>query len=160
MHGTHRRCDGGARAYAVDLLARGFPAQMVTQMTGVQAAPLRPLAALVRSSAPVVRLGLTRSVPDAPADPVPPPPVDHFAPQSAAQQVLRDVAKAHGLTLEGLRGRRKDNRHVVPRQEAMYRLHRLLGLPSTTTARLLGRRDHTTVLWGVRRHLERVGGEA
>jgi chromosomal replication initiator protein len=69
--------------------------------------------------------------------------------------IAAEVAKAHGLTVDDLKGA-SHRRHVAwPRQEAYARCYALrkhygdrYSLPRI--GKFFGNRDHTTVLWGVR----------
>ena len=152
MHGTFRKPDGGDRALVVNLLTSGLPAQFVTQVTGVHASSLMALADLSPRR---------RTAYEAP----PPAPTQHQPlrfgapmerPRTRADQVLDEVAAKHGLTVADLKAKRATRDYSWPRQEAMYRLHKELGISSTVTGRILGGRDHTTVMHGARRHAERM----
>jgi len=79
---------------------------------------------------------------------------------TAAQSIMRDACRKHGLTMEELRGttRRRDIVHA--RQECFYRMRtevtalgRPLSLPRI--ARLFGR-DHSTIVHGIERHAQRM----
>ena len=79
---------------------------------------------------------------------------------TAAQSIMRDACRKHGITMEELRGttRRRDIVHA--RQECFYRMRtevtalgRPLSLPRI--ARLFGR-DHSTIVHGIERHAQRM----
>lgn len=68
------------------------------------------------------------------------------------KSVAEFVADFYGLTMEDLCGEIRTRDIARPRQVAMFLMRELcphLSLPAI--GRLLGGRDHTTVLWGVRR---------
>lgn len=155
MYGTSRRVETDDRMLAVNLLRKGLPAQFVTRVTGVQTSSLMALARL----SPRRRTGYEpsvvaqRRVPHEPLRFVPP-----VVPgRSPADEVLAQVADKHGLTVSDLRSKRVTRAYAWPRQEAMYRLHKELGLSSTVTGRILGGRDHTTVMYGAAKHASRMG---
>lgn len=68
------------------------------------------------------------------------------------KSVAEFVADFYGLTMEDLRSDTRKRDVARPRQVAMFLMRELcphLSLPAI--GRLLGGRDHTTILWGVRR---------
>lgn len=78
------------------------------------------------------------------------------------REILQMVAEANHVTVDDLTGQRRAREFSWPRQEAMWLLrqqrrpngaHRF-SLPQI--GRMLGGRDHTTVLHGVRRHEQRL----
>lgn len=79
-------------------------------------------------------------------------------------QLVRLVAEAHDLTADALRGPDRGRTAAWPRQEAMYVLS-LQTRPAdgawrwsyTQIGAALGGRDHSTVIFGIRRHCERHG---
>ena len=73
-----------------------------------------------------------------------------------AQMIMHQVANDYGLLVKDLRGPRRDRRVAWPRQHAMYRMYVERNLSLPTIGRLLGGRDHTTVLHGVRQHKKRL----
>lgn len=64
--------------------------------------------------------------------------------------VIEAVADSHGVTVADLVGPRRDQQIARARHHAMHQLHSELGLSSPVIGRLLGNRDHTTVLYGLR----------
>lgn len=69
-----------------------------------------------------------------------------------ARDVALYVAKMHGLNMDGLCGQRRSRDHTRPRQIAMYAIRKLcphMSYPSI--GRILGWRDHTTIMHGVRK---------
>ena len=64
------------------------------------------------------------------------------------QRILSEVADYYGLAVEDLMTRNRRRAVSVPRQVAMYLLIHEIGLPPTQVGRLLGGRDHSTVIHG------------
>lgn len=77
-----------------------------------------------------------------------------------ADAIIARVAAKHKLTVREIRT--KTRRVVVshPRQEAMYELRTKLGLSYLMIARLLGLKDHTTVIHGIKAHEARLAATA
>lgn len=72
-----------------------------------------------------------------------------------ARDVAEFVAKRHGLTFDDLYSQRRTRHYARARQIAMYAIRRLcphMSYPGI--GRLLGWRDHTTVIHGVRKIAE------
>jgi chromosomal replication initiation ATPase DnaA len=70
----------------------------------------------------------------------------------SAHEVAGFVAARHGLTMRDMRNHSRSPEYARPRQIAMYAIRQLcphLSLP--VIARVLERKDHTTILHGVRR---------
>lgn len=65
------------------------------------------------------------------------------------REVCMDVCRAHDVTLVELRGRSSKRVISWPRQDAMRLLWKA-GYSMPEIARYLGRRDHTTILHGIR----------
>lgn len=62
------------------------------------------------------------------------------------------VAKRHGLRFDDFLAENRKKAVARPRQIAMYCIHHLCPhLSYPTIARVLGRKDHTTIMHGVRR---------
>ncbi len=73
--------------------------------------------------------------------------VNHVAPQ----QAINAVASYFNLTLSQLKGARRDKYLSRPRQILYYVMRVELGIPLMNIGDLLGGRDHSTVLHGVRK---------
>lgn len=76
----------------------------------------------------------------------------HFKPVNPDRVmiILKEVARQYGLTINDLRG---DNRcrHIAhPRQIAYVRLRDETNLSYPSIARIMGDRDHTTIIYGER----------
>ena len=64
------------------------------------------------------------------------------------QRILTEVASYFGVEVGDLLARSRKRTVSVPRQVAMYLLIHEIGLPPTQVGRLLGGRDHSTVIHG------------
>jgi len=73
------------------------------------------------------------------------------------QKIMYEVAIKHGVRVSDLRGPSRTKRFVIARQEAMWEIRNrrpTFSLPQI--GRLFGKRDHTTVLHGIRVHQKRL----
>lgn len=79
---------------------------------------------------------------------------------SLAREIATAVAAEHGLTFDELTTPSRARELVSIRWRAMAAIHATgrYSLPSIAAA--LGLKDHTTVINGLRRHAERVRGQA
>ncbi len=82
----------------------------------------------------------------------PPSPLDAIK----AAPILDRAARMHGCTVAEICGTRGSKRTILARSEAAHECLKA-GLSSTATGRVLGGRDHTTVLHLAARHKERLG---
>lgn len=64
-----------------------------------------------------------------------------------AEEVVRKVAEAFGLTVERMRGRERSREVALPRQIAMYLLREEANVSLPQIGDVLGGRDHTTVMY-------------
>jgi chromosomal replication initiator protein len=69
--------------------------------------------------------------------------------QRTDQELLEEIAKILGFSVEALRGKSRQRPLVAARQEAMYVFRELTDLSYPAIARLFGGRDHTTVIHAV-----------
>lgn len=67
-----------------------------------------------------------------------------------------EIAGKHGITVEQLLSRSRLKRITRPRQELMWRMYSSRRLSSVRIGQILGGLDHTTVLYGVRKHQARI----
>ena len=74
-------------------------------------------------------------------------------------EIILDVAAKHRLDPADITGRNRAFAISHPRQEAMARM-RDAGFSTTQIGRVLGRRDHTTIVHGARAHHARQQKEA
>lgn len=78
--------------------------------------------------------------------------------RKTASQVLAEVAARHKLTVADLTGPSRQVRYAHPRQEAYFEIYvQCQHMSFPAIGRLMGGRDHTSVLSGVRKHCERIG---
>ena len=74
--------------------------------------------------------------------------------------ILRAVALSRNLPVTGLNGRGRDREVSSARQLAMHLLHTMLGLSPEEIGAIMGNRDRTTVLYGLRRAEEAINAKA
>jgi chromosomal replication initiation ATPase DnaA len=74
---------------------------------------------------------------------------------SALVEIAAIVAEKHGLTIDDLRGPARERKVAWPRQEA-FALTYSTGRFSTTRIGQFYRRDHTTVIDGIRHYQGRL----
>ena len=65
-------------------------------------------------------------------------------------EVIEAVCIESGISLACIRGDQRHRAVAWPRQLAMWFLHKKLGASAPVAGRMLGRKDHTTVLHGVK----------
>ncbi len=76
-----------------------------------------------------------------------------------ARTIIKGVAQKHDLKVQEIIGPRRDKRYVEARQEAMYLVREHTALSWTQIAAIFGDRDHTTCMYGARRHKARMQDE-
>lgn len=76
--------------------------------------------------------------------------------KSASERMLHYVAQKHGISYSEIVGASRKSKIVFARQEAYWWLNKQFGFSTLKTAQLIGGRDHTCVVQGVPKHLERV----
>lgn len=78
--------------------------------------------------------------------------------RKSVADVLRETAEKHGIHMRDMVGPSRLRQFAWPRQEAMFEAYVQCPHASyPTIGRLIGGRDHTTVLHGVRAYCERTG---
>lgn len=70
--------------------------------------------------------------------------------------ILKTVCTYFDVTMGDVKGKRRTQVLVVPRQIAMYLMHSLTETPFTSIGDFFGGRDHTTVIHGVRKIEEEI----
>ena len=93
--------------------------------------------------------------PPPPAAPEPAPVIFMTVPAfpfTPAQLILQEVADKHGITVKDMKGRCRKNKFSRARQEAAYIIKERLGMSLPKIGRILGNKDHTTILHGIRKH--------
>lgn len=71
------------------------------------------------------------------------------------REIVRETANLHGFLVDDLRGRSQARKIVDARQEAFYRLKCETDLSFAQMGALLGWRDHSTAISGIRAHCKR-----
>lgn len=66
--------------------------------------------------------------------------------RASARAIMQGVAQFHGLPVSALTGQKRERHIVWPRQEACWALRGLTRLSLPAIGRLMGNRDHTTVM--------------
>jgi hypothetical protein len=90
-------------------------------------------------------------------------PIMVFEPQpepvqlTPSQQILKDVAEKHKMTVFDVKGPCRQMKYVKARQEAVYRMSTELKFSLMQIGRQLGFRDHTTILNSLQRYKKRNG---
>ena len=72
-------------------------------------------------------------------------------PRNRGAEIVKEVCEKHGLKIEDVISERRHQYLVRPRQEIMYRLCTETDWSLPRIGRLLGGRDHTTILHGKRK---------
>lgn len=72
--------------------------------------------------------------------------------------ILREVADAHGVSVDDIRGDRRLKHITLARHEACWRLRNETAYSTTQIGWFLGGKDHSSVMHGERRHAERLQG--
>lgn len=80
--------------------------------------------------------------------------------RAAFRRIVSEVCEKYQLTPELLLGHRRARAIAWPRQEIMYRASKETAASLPLIGRMLGGRDHTTVIYGIRRHEERMKAQA
>ena len=73
-----------------------------------------------------------------------------------AHQILRQVAKEFDVPVNELRGSNKARHIAWPRQVAYLRLRDETNLSYPVIGRVMGNRDHTTIIYGIRAVTKRL----
>jgi len=72
--------------------------------------------------------------------------------ETPSKKILSEVAEKYGMPPTVFRSKSRDATYVLCRQEASYRLKYELNFSLSQIGRLMGHRDHTTVLHAIRRY--------
>lgn len=73
------------------------------------------------------------------------------------EAIKQQVASKHGVSISCLESASRNPRFVKARQEGFYRVrHEIEGMSYPMIGRCFGGRNHTTVLHGERKHIERM----
>jgi chromosomal replication initiator protein len=74
----------------------------------------------------------------------------------AGHRISRSIAKSYGIGFNELVSPRRDKYLVRARQEAMWLMKKYTQLSLPHIGRILGDRDHTTVIHGIKAHQARI----
>lgn len=75
--------------------------------------------------------------------------------------IAHEVAKKHGITVNELMAHRRNKKYAYARFEFCWRAHHETRHSYPRIGKFLGGRDHTTIMYAVTRHQERLdSGEA
>lgn len=77
---------------------------------------------------------------------------DRLIPAMSWKAIIRQVSEKHKVPLADIMSARRNKYIVAARYEAMYRLRYETTMSYPEIGRRVGGRDHTTVLYGVRKH--------
>lgn len=69
-----------------------------------------------------------------------------------SRQIIEETATKYEVSVAEIKGRRKDKFIIKARHEVCYRLYRERGYSLKQIGKIVGGRDHTTVLLAIRRH--------
>lgn len=72
--------------------------------------------------------------------------------ETPARKIMVEVAEKHNMPVAAFRSASRKMNYINLRHEACYRLSTELGFSLMQIGRLMGNRDHTTVLNAIRRH--------
>lgn len=75
-------------------------------------------------------------------------------------EICAEVCERYGVTLEDLKGPERSRRCVYPRHAAMWEMAKQAHLSLPMIGDFLGKRDHTTILHGIRTHQRRLDAAA
>ncbi|MFO7166749.1 MAG: chromosomal replication initiator protein DnaA [Chloroflexota bacterium] len=76
------------------------------------------------------------------------------------ETILREVADFYGVDLRAMQGRGRSRNIVIPRQVAMYLLREETESSLVDIGRMLGDRDHTTVMYGCEKIAEELNTDS
>jgi chromosomal replication initiator protein len=77
-----------------------------------------------------------------------------------AAEILVDVACKHGVTMSEMRSPLRSPKVAFARFEAMSRIQSEVGMKLSAIGFLLGGRDHSTVIHGIKVHRAKLAKEA
>lgn len=89
--------------------------------------------------------------------------ISRYSPQwptrhSQVHAIIQECADKHGIRVQDLKGPRRSKGFIPARHEAMYRLsEEMPNLSLPQIGRILGGRDHSTVIYGIKQHKKRAG---
>ena len=78
------------------------------------------------------------------------------SPKVSDQLILDTVANYYGMSVDEIKGRKRDRKTAQARQVCMYLLRQMADLRPTAIGRILGGKDHSTVVYGYERVATRL----
>ena len=66
--------------------------------------------------------------------------------QVSAEEIIKAVADMFDVTVEDIKGSKRDNKTANPRQIAMYLIREMTGATQEAIGQMMGGRHHTTVI--------------
>jgi hypothetical protein len=75
---------------------------------------------------------------------------------SPAQFIMYEVALKHGITIQDIKDHSHKKKFVEARQEAAYLMQSQLKLSLPMIGRVIGKRDHTTILHAIRQYKAKI----
>ncbi|MBN9335069.1 helix-turn-helix domain-containing protein [Devosia sp.] len=73
------------------------------------------------------------------------------------KEIIAEVCRKHGIDWLDMASIRRTKGTAEARHEAMYRMRHETTMSLPAIGRKLGGRDHSTVMYGIRKHAERMG---
>lgn len=140
-----------AHDYARSLADKGTPLSAISRATGLSMQDIGYLRPRERAT-----YSRPEPKPEPPAMPVFTAPVVNL--KTPRQQVLEQSCIDHGITVQDAKEQTRKRQFAHPRQGVMFDLYTKcpqLSLPEI--GRMLGGRDHTTILYGIKTHAARIG---
>ena len=80
---------------------------------------------------------------------------EHMQLSQQIRQIIRETARKHNISTEHLLGHNRRDGVVWARFELMWRARHELGAPYQLIGRVLGGRDHSTIMHGIARYENR-----
>ena len=77
-----------------------------------------------------------------------------------SEAIMREVADFYGVDMRALTGRGRSRNIVIPRQVAMYLLREETDASLMDIGKLLGGRDHTTIIYGCEKISEEINSDS
>lgn len=71
------------------------------------------------------------------------------------EELIAETAEKHNLSTEALTSHNRRKGVIWPRFEIMWRARHELNAPYQVIGQVLGRRDHTTIMHGIKRYENR-----
>lgn len=76
------------------------------------------------------------------------------------KQIVIEVAEREKILIGDLMVDNREKHVVAARGEIFYRMRHECGLSYPEIGKRMGNRDHSTVIWGVKRHAQTIGGKS